>query len=414
MAKKITRFVSSRVYKTLSGEYTTLFADHRYTVLFEKRGRTNMIKFNGKRVYVKGTCNVVLRDPSSGDVWYQSDKVQTGNITTSVNLNEIRAGLNNPIAAMIPSDAGITVDFTMADFDLRMKAAQLGATFAYSAPVWQCVDITATGTTLSIDVTEGVPVAALGFSTPKALVQTVGTTSLVTANGTAYDVNPTTGLISGFSAVSGTKYRVWYHIQKVSAQIAAISSFIDPKVAYFESQHAVYANDTDSSTQGTRIGWLYVIIPRMKLQADATITGDQTTADTTKVSGQAVTFDSDVVGETCSDCEGGDLGYYVYVPDDDSSSIDGLVVLGGVTNVVKSTSKQLPVLFAMKDGSLVAPKDYATGFSYTLSSAPSGTTISSAGVIAAGSTTGDCDCTTTYTSGNNTYTVVSAVRVVNS
>ena len=87
MKKEITRYYTSTVYTTLDGEYTTLYSDHHYTVLYEKRGRTNMIKYNDKRVYVKGTCNVVLRDPISGDVWYQSDKVQTGNITTSVNLN---------------------------------------------------------------------------------------------------------------------------------------------------------------------------------------------------------------------------------------------------------------------------------------------------------------------------------------
>ena len=411
MKDNLTQFITSRAYTTLDGEYTTLYSDHRYTVLYEKRGRTNMVKYNDKRVYLKGTCNVVLRDPTSGDVWYQSDKVQNGSITTSVNLNEIRAGLNNPIATMIPSDAGIAVDFTQADFSMKMKAAQLGATFAYSAPVWQCVDIQATGASLSVNVAEGVPVAALGYNEPKAIVQRVGSASLISANGTAYSVNPTTGLINGFTATNGATYRVWYHVQKVSAQLVSIGSFIDPKVAYFESQHAVYCNTGNSGTQGTRIGWLYVIIPCLKLQADAGITGDQTTADTTKVSGQALVYDSDVVSDSCADCEGGNLGYYIYVPDDDAESIIGLTVVGGVTSLVKSTTAQLPIRFVMGDGSLVVPQDYATGFTYSLTSAPSGTSVSSAGVITAGSSAGDCDCTTTYTSGSKTFTNVSGIHI---
>ena len=57
-----------------------------------------MINFTDDRLYVKGTCNVLLSDPVSGNIYFQSDKMSTGNITPSTNLNEIRAGLGNPIA----------------------------------------------------------------------------------------------------------------------------------------------------------------------------------------------------------------------------------------------------------------------------------------------------------------------------
>lgn len=374
-----------------------------------------MITFTDKRLYVKGTCTVTLQDIATGNYWYVSDKMQSGNVTISVNLNEIRAGLGNPIAAMIPSDSSMQVNMTMADFNLKVKAAQAGATHTYSAPAPKCVTVTATTTSLAVDVvTNGTPVAGLGMSTPKAYVQEVGAASLIAEDGIAYDINASTGVISGFTATANKKYKITYMAQNVSAELVSIGSLLDPKVAYFTSQHAVFANESGVGTQGTRVGWLYVIIPCLKLQADASITGDQGTADTTIVSGQAIAYDPSVVPEACADCSSNNLGYYVYVPDNGAANIRGLAVVGGVTPVTKSTSRQLPVRLVMGDGSLVVPVDTTTNFTYALSGAPSGTSISTAGLITAGSTAGDCECTTTYTVGGVTFSCVSNVSVTNS
>lgn len=370
-----------------------------------------MIKFTDPKLYVKGTCTVRLLDIETGDIFYASDKAQSGNITPSVNLNEIRAGLCNPIATMIPSDAGLQVNFTMADFNMAVKAAQLGATHTYSAPAPKCTSITATSTTLKLDITAGLPVAGLGMDKPIAYVQEVGAASLIAEDGVAYDVDVATGEIKEFAAEVGKTYKVTYMVQKVSAEVISISSAIDPKVARFEAELAVYANKNSAGNQGTRQGTLYLIVPCMKMQADAAVTGDQGTADTTIVSGQAVTYDPDVVPAGCSD-EAVGLGYYVYVPDDDASNVKGLAVVGGVTTVTASSTAQLPVRFVMGDGSLVDPSDKTTGFTYTLTSAPSGTTISSSGLITAGATAGDCDCKTTYENGTTTLECVSTVSVV--
>lgn len=373
-----------------------------------------MITFTDKRLYVKGTCTVSLQDIATGNYWYVSDKAQSGNITISVNLNEIRAGLGNPIAAMIPSDSSMQANFTMADFSLKVKAAQAGATHTYSAPAPKCVTVTATTTSLAVDVaTNGAPVAGLGMSTPKAYVQEVGAASLIADDGVAYDINATTGVISGFTATADKKYKITYMAQNVSAELVPIGSLLDPKVAYFTSQHAVFANESGVGTQGTRVGWLYVIIPCLKLQADATITGDQTTADTTIVSGQAIAYDPSVVPEQCADCSSNNLGYYVFVPDNGAANIRGLAVVGGVTTLAKSSSIQLPIRFVMGDGSLVAPVDTTTGFTYAGSGLPSGTAVSTAGLITSGSTAGDGEITTTYVAGTSTFTCVSNVSVTN-
>lgn len=369
------------------------------------------ITFTDKRLYVKGTCTITLRDIATGNIWYQSDKTQSGNVTLSVNLNEIRAGLGNPISAMIPSDSSMQVNFTQADFNLMAKAAQAGGIHRYSAPSWKCEVITATSNTLTINVAKNMPVAALGTSKPKVFVQVVGAESPIASDGVAYDVNTETGAVD-YVATRGVTYKLTYMVQNISAEVVEIGSLLDPKVGYFESQHPVYANESGAGAQGTRVGWLYVIVPCLKLQADASITGDQGTPDTTIISGQAIAYDPSVVPAECADCTSSNLGYYVYVPDDAAANITGLAVVGGVTSVVKSETAQLDVRFVMGDGSLVKPVDTTTGFTYELSGAPSGTTINTSGLITAGSATGDCEVTTTYVAGSRTFTCVSNVSVL--
>jgi len=371
-----------------------------------------MINFTDDRLYVKGTCNVICEDVNTGDVLYQSNKMSTGSITPSTSLNEIRAGLGNPIAAMIPSDSQLQVDFDAADFSLWAKGAQLGASVSYSAPVPMCQTITASGDSLTISVADGEPVAELGKSEAVCYVQEVGASSLLMTDGVAYPIS-SAGVISDFVSTASKTYKVWYYVEKLAAKKAVITSLIDPKVVRFIAQIAVYSNRGGSS-EGTRVGWLYCTIPYLKLQGDATITGDQSNNDTTKISGQAIAYDPTVVTATCTDCDTSILGYYVYSPDEAADAIQGLAVVGGVVSLVKSTSKQIPVRFVMADGSLVVPSSYSTGFTYTPTSAPSGTTVSSAGVISAGSTAGDCDCLISYTDGTNTYTCEMEISVTNS
>lgn len=371
-----------------------------------------MINFTDKRLYAKGTCNVILEDPATQDIWYQSNKLATGNITMSTNLNEIRAGLGNPIVAMIPSDSQMQVDFDAADFSLQLKAAQFGGTVAYGAPVWTCQTVTAAGETLSIDTSAGVPVAQLGHSDIICHVQEVGADSRVITDGAAYPISET-GVISEFTAVAGTQYKVWYFVQKTSAQVAPITSLIDPKVARAYFQIAVFANAGSAQNQGTRVGWLYVTIPYLKLDGQGGVTADQTNADTSKISGQAIAYDETVVSATCSDCDTSILAYYTYVPDEAVGTVQGLVVVGGVTQLEVGASAQLPVRFVMVDGSIVTPADYSTGFTYTIEAgSATGTTISPTGVITAGDTAGDAEVTVTYTEGTETYTCVSNVSVV--
>lgn len=373
-----------------------------------------MINFSGtKRLYAKGICNVLLLDVTTGDVKYQSNKFNTGNITTSVTMGEIRAGLGNPIAAIIPSDSALNVEFTAADFSLWEKAAQVGASISYNAPVPTCQTITATSSALSIDVESGAPVAQLGYSKPFCQVQEIGKASDISTDGVAYEVDPSSGAIQGFTATSGTQYKVWYFVRKTSAQMATLSSMFDPQVVHFVAQVAVYANEGGAAqNEGTRQGWLYIIVPNLKLGANANITGDQSNNDTTIVTGQAIAYDESVVSETCSDCDSSVLAYYVYSPDNAAQDITGIVgEIGGVVSVTANETAQINSKFVMANGQLVPISDYSN-VTYEFTTEVTGSTVSNTGLITAGATAGDGEVQVEWTDGETTYSDFINVSVV--
>lgn len=371
-----------------------------------------MISFTDRKLYVKGTCQANLSDPCTGDVLYSSNKFQTGNISTSVTMGEIRAGMGNAVATILPSDSALNVDFTAADFSLYAKAAQLGAPLTYGAPSPKCQTVKASGESLTISVDEGVPAAQAGFSTPKCYVQEVNAAGPIASTGVAYDID-SSGAISGFTATADHTYKVFYFVQNASAQIMSVSTLFNPKVLHFTAQLPVFSNENCSgNNEGSRVGWLYLIVPRLKLGANGGVTGDQTTADTTSLSGQAVAYDEDVVTDSCADCNNSELAYYIYVPDDGAAEIIGLAVVGGLVSVAQSDTAQIPVRLVMANGQLVIPGDYATGFTYTASGAPTGTTVSLSGVVSAGTTAGDFEVAVSYENGDETLTTPVNVTVL--
>lgn len=373
------------------------------------------ITFTDKRLYVKGVCEAYGKNTTTGKIEYYSDKFQTGNIQTSVTMGEIRAGLGNGVAAIIPSDSAMTVEFTSADLSMWAKAAQVGGTLQYNAPTMVSQNITATGSTLTVDVTKGTPVAELGYTDAHCYVQEIGAASPIATYGTAYSINTTTGAVTGFSAVNGKQYKVWYFVQQANAQMATISSMFDPKVIHFTARMAVYANDSGSATtDGTRVGSLYCIIPNLKLGGNANLTGEQTTNDTTSLSGQAIAFDEDVISANSGECSasGGIYAYYVFVPCAVDTGIQGLMYIGGVVAVKKGATTPAQFRLVMEDGSSIIPDN--AFMTYNMTTAVQGVSVDGAtGVITAtASATGNGELTGTYTNGDLTFTCPVNVTVV--
>lgn len=369
-----------------------------------------MIRFNDPNLYTRGICSAQLADMTTGDIYFSSNKFQEGNITPSSNSDPLRAGLGNGIATIVESDADIQVNFTQANMDLKTKLAGVGAGVTYNAVAPVCQVVTADSAALKVDVTEGVPAAQYGMSKAVCYVQEVGTASAIAADGIAYGI-AADGTVSGFTAVSGKQYKVWYFVEKLSAMCGKLTTAMNGKVGLFTAQMAVYSNVNAKTNEGTRWGWLYVHVP-LKLQADtAVVTGSQSNYDTTAIVGRAISADELVVSGQCEDCSGSALGWYVLVPDGDADVVTGLVAaIGGVISVPKSGTAQVRPQAVMANGQLVALDPAKC--TYAMTGAPSGTTVGqSTGVITAGETTGDADMTVTFRYGDKSFTAQCAVSV---
>lgn len=341
-----------------------------------------MIQLNNKYLYAKGTCNVVVADIDTGNIDYQSNKVQTSQLTTSVNMNEVRAGLGNAIAIQLPSDSAVNLELTAADFSMKSRAMQLGSTVTYNAASPVCEVITASGSTISIDA-DATAVAPQGFN--KAICYVNDGTSDAS---TAYEINSSNQVV-GFTATSGRSYRVYYWVANPSAQQVTAYSVFAPAVKHVTIQIAVYSNENAASaSQSSLVGWLYCIIPRMQFSAKADTDGSQTANVVSTLSGTALAYDPDSSETICTDCGLSELAYWVYVPNGSSlQSIASLAVIGGGLALTTGQTAQIPVRFLMEDGSLVVP-DYSL-MTYTPASS-SVASVSSTGVVTAagaGSTT---------------------------
>lgn len=358
------------------------------------------MRFNQKYLYVKFTKEVTISNPATGEVWYYSDKPTDSAVNTSINLGEIRAGISNPIVAIIPSDTNVTVDITAADFNLAMRAYQSGGKHGYGAPTLVCVDVTASGTTLTIPETAGTPVAGQGFDSAFAYVQVIGAASSVAGDGTPYAIDGS-GNITGFTATASTKYKIWFWVNKATTEYATLTSKFDPAIVNCRLVQPVFANESGTpSKTDTQVGNLITIIPYLKLGGNAGVQGSSSNNSTTSVSGTAISYDDAVVEEGCSGCGevGSDLAYYLYVPCDDSGMIDGLVFVGGSITVAKSSTTQLQP-YLVVNGSLVKPDP--AFMTYTVSTALTGVSVSNAGVLTAGTTSGNAEVTATYSEGSS-------------
>lgn len=372
-----------------------------------------MITFTDKRLYAKGICSAQLQDPSTGEVLSQSDKFASGNIQFSANTDPLRAGLGNGIATIIASDSDTQVNFTRADFDMMTKMMAVGGTVSYNAVSPVCQTVEATGAALKADVSKLVPVAQYGYSSIFCYVQEVGTASSYSVGGVPYPIDPTTGNITGFTAESGKNYKVWYFAKKPAAQVGIVNGAFNGRIVHFTAQIAVYQN-VSGKNKGTRWGWAYLIVPRLYLNPEgANTTGDQSNYDTTTITGRAINEDAEVISAECDACGGmGTSAYMVLVPDEESDEVAGLAVIGGVVSVAASGTAPVNAKLVMKNGELVTPSP-ASLLKYTVTAGTAtGTTVSTDGIVTAGSTQGTGSITIQYPAeGAAKYTAQAVLEV---
>ena len=343
------------------------------------------VKLNKSPIYIKGTAEMTVRDIVTGDLIGYSNKIDTSNFTSSVNAGEIRAGLGAPVVINIPDSATFSGEVTATDFSLEARQLATGGVLKYGGTAAIMERITATGTTLTVSQT---PVADYGEPSSNTYY-----TCYVGDDGKNYGVDPTTREVQGFTATAGQTYCVKYFIEMASAQELTMPTAFNPTVARVTIKMAAYGAQGASAMNGSRIGNLYIHIPRAQfINGDVGVNGSQTEAATTPWSFSALSYDE--ADTTCSECalDNSVLGYMVFVPCGENamlSAVENLVIAGGVLSVAQGATAQVPVFYYMEDGSLITPQ-YS---SLTFTSAESTTaSVSDEGVV-----TGVAEGTTTIT-----------------
>ncbi len=333
--------------------------------------------------YAKGFSEAAVYDINTGDLLYWTNKLKTGNTSTSMNEGAIEGGLGNKLLANIPDTVRLTGTFEAADFSLEARGLQMGSTVKYNAKSMVREKIIATTTTLTVTRT---PAPAYGqASDAEEYFCYVGN------DGVNYGVNPTTKEIQGFTAEPNKEYCVQYYTNILNAEQLAIPASFSPTVGYMVVKTPMYSENGSSAKNSSLAGYLYGFYPRVQfIGGDAGVNGSQTESSTTALNFTALAYD-ELTDEVCADCGNDDsvYGYLTYVPcgGDELDAVKGLAIVGGVIPLAVGATKQTPVFYYMDNGELVTPQ--YTDLTYT-SAADATASVSENGVItgvAAGETT---------------------------
>lgn len=328
-------------------------------------------------VYAKGTMDVWCFNPGTGDLDYYSNKVQTNQFQTSVNLSPVNAGIGNPVVINLPDTSQINLNLTAADISLEARRLSVGGTLSYNAIIPVLESITPNSTTLQVSRP---PVAAYGMSDAYAFVD---------MDGTAYSIDEDNFVVQNFTAVAGQTYCVRYFTRAASARELRISSVFAPAVEVVMIRIPAYSAQGGAANQGSHCGDYYIWIPRMQFSGNAGTDASQTAASTTDFSGSALAFDAAVQAGACSENDNyGALAYMVYMPlAGQTSAVEGLAVVGGSVSVTVGDTMQIPVKYVINN-ELVQP-NYAD-LTFTSAAPETATVGANTGIlsgVAAGSTT---------------------------
>ena len=371
-----------------------------------------MIKFTDPRLYVQGVGTALMLDPATGDIKYFSDKFQDGNITVSADDGLVSAGIGNAPAILIPSNPNVQVSVSAADYSEYAKSAAVGGKITAAAPVMVCQTVNATGTSLTLDVSTGTPVAGPGMEDVVCYVQEIGAASPIAQDGAAYALNASTGAITGFTATNGKSYLVTYFVSQANATMTTITTNVKGEVVTFILQRPIYTNVDAKTNTGDLWGMLYEIVPRLQLMPDgAANNGNQNSPTTTAITGRGISYDADTISADCGGCSlaGAPLMYRVIVPCDKTAGIDGILgILGGTVALAASGTYQLaPAVIVNGKLSYSVP---ASDFTYTSASTSVATVGEHTGLVTAAGT-GDTEITISYTVGSTTYQDIIDVSV---
>ena len=127
-----------------------------------------------------------------------------------------------------------------------------------------------------------------------------------------------------------------------------------------QERYGVYAKQNGSAEKGILRGWLYFVVPRAILNADAGVNATQTSNAPT--AGNWIALPGTPDNMPFCDCDDTvhPIAYYVYVPcSGENDAVVNVVSVGNGLVLRAGRSKILPIKLVMPDDTLIQP-DYAT------------------------------------------------------
>lgn len=309
---------------------------------------------NKAPLYAKGFSEASVYDIGTGDLLYWTNKLKTGNTSTSMNDGAIEGGLGNQLLANIPDTVRLTGTFEAADFSLEARGLQMGSSVKYNAKTLVRRKITAQSNKLTLPDGD-TPAPAYGQPSDAATYF-----CYVGNDGVNYGVDPKTKEVQGFTAENGKEYCVQFYTNIFNAEQLIIPAHFSPTVAYLVIKTPMYSGNGTNAKNSTLAGYLYGFYPRVKfVGGDAGVNGSQTDPTTTSLNFTAQAYD-ELTDDVCSDCdaEGATYGYLTYVPcGNDFSAVKALAIVGGVVTVKQGEKAQTPVFYVMDNEQIITP-DY--------------------------------------------------------
>lgn len=367
----------------------------------------NAISFSNPNLFLKGVAEIVVTDPSTGNIVAYDNVASESAVNSSVNMGEIAGGLGNPVVMMLPDTARITGSLTSQAFSLEQRALAVGSTVEYNAIVPVCETISPSGSTLTVSMTP-----AKSYEQPETdeyawcYVREHGSND---NDGTAYQLAIGTKQVVGFTPEGLSLYDVTYFTQSTGAKVLPIPATFNPAVISIRVKYAVYAKQNNSVSNGTLAGYLYCIVPRAQFSGDIGIAANQTTNATTAYDWTALSPDNPIMA--CSDCSGSvsNMAYYVYAPcGNQLAGVQSLILIGGNSQTVIANVGeiyQIPVKYYMDNSTVLQPNYSDLQYSYD------GTTATASSPVTLPMGTLKADGTITFSDGTVTSPVDIVIRL---
>lgn len=342
------------------------------------QGAPNSITFGDPALFVKGVAEQIFFDPSNGNIVGYDKTATESSVSITVNLAEITGGMGNQLIGVLPDTARITGTYTSAAFSLQTREKIMGGEIAYNAISQVCEVITADSTVLKVSKT---PEKSLAETTTDDAYWCYVRETGENKSGYNVSVDPITREVVGFAAEVGVEYEITYFSHIVSAQMLPVPSVWNPVMMTVQERYGVYAKQNGSAEKGSLRGWLYFIVPRAILNADAGINVSETS--TAETEGSWIAIPEKPENMPMCDCDGSvhPLGYYVYVPCTGvNDAVIDIVSVGSGLSLKPGRTSQLPIKLVMPDDSLIQPDFSTLGY---LSDDESVATVDLRGIVTA-------------------------------